>query len=144
MRQRRWSPSLSLSLASSHSLSSESEEEDQETKRFCTVSDEDQFDWDLPSELASYASTEFEKYIPEKSHQNLICELNQVSNNLNQFKKMYEFLKDLLKEKNENNSLAMDEILGKIHKRAFSMMAPLFKVWLSWRLPRSLTPLLYF
>ena len=107
---------MSSSLASSHSLSSESEEEGQETKRFCIVSDEDQFYWDLPSELASYASTEFEKYIPEKSHQNLICELNQVSNNLNQFKKMYEFLKDLLKEKNENNSLAMERFWEKYIK----------------------------
>ena len=43
---------------------------------------------------------------------------------------MDEFLKDLLKEKNKNNSLAIDEILGKIQKRALSVMGPLSKVWL--------------
>ena len=43
---------------------------------------------------------------------------------------MYKFLKDLLKEKNENNSLAIDEILGKIQKRALSVIGLLSKVWL--------------
>ena len=43
---------------------------------------------------------------------------------------MYKFLKDLLKKKNENNSLAIDEILGKIQKRALSMIGPLSNVWL--------------
>ena len=44
--------------------------------------------------------------------------------------RIFKFLKDLLKEKNKNNSLAIDEILGKIQKRALSVMGPLFKVWL--------------
>ena len=43
---------------------------------------------------------------------------------------MDEFLKDLLKEKNKNNSLAIDEILGKIKKRALYVMGSLSKVWL--------------
>ena len=75
---------------------------------------EDQFKWDLPPELASYANTQFEKYIPEKSLHDTICEVHPVPSNLNQVKKMNKFLKDLLKEKNKNNSLAIDEILGKI------------------------------
>ena len=66
-KRRRRSPNSSWSSWSSHSSSSESEEEDQETKRFHVISNKDQFKWDLPSELASYANTEFEKYIPEKS-----------------------------------------------------------------------------
>ena len=111
-------------------MSSESEEEDQETKRFHIVSNEDQFKWDLPSELASYANTQFEKYIPEKSIYNAICEVHPMTNNLNQVKKMDEFLRDLLKEKNKNNSLAINEILGKIQKRTLSVMGPLSKVWL--------------
>ena len=111
-------------------MSSESEEEDQETKRFHIVSNEDQFKWDLPSELASYAKTQFEKYIPEKSIHDAICELHPVRNNLNQVKKMDEFLRHLLKEKNKNNPLAVDEILGKIQKRTLSVMGPLSKVWL--------------
>ena len=112
-RRRRF-PGSSLSLWSSHSSSSESEEEDQKTKRFHIVSNEDQFKWDLPSELASYANTQFEKYIPEKSIHDAICEVHPVPNNLNQVKKMDKFLRDLLKEKNKNNSLDVDEILGKI------------------------------
>ena len=115
---------------SSSSLSSESEEEDQETKRFHIVSNEDQFKWDLPSELASYANTQFEKYIPEKSIHDAICEVHPVPNNLNQFKRMDEFSRDLLKEKNKNNSLAIDEILGNIQKRTLSVMGPLSKMWL--------------
>ena len=115
---------------SSHSSNSESEEEDQETKRFHIVSNEDQFKWDLTSELTSYANTQFEKYIPEKSLHDAICEVHPVPNNLNQVKKMDEFLKDLLKVKNKYNSLAIDEILGKIQKRALSVMGPLSEVWL--------------
>ena len=89
-------------------MSSESEEEDQETKRFHIVSNEDQFKWDLLSKLASYANTQFEKYISEKSLHDAVCEVHLVPNNLNQVKKMDKFLKDLLKEKNKNDSLAID------------------------------------
>ena len=42
---------------------------------------------------------------------------------------MDELLRDLLKEKNKN-SLAVDEILGKIQERTLSVMGPLSKVWL--------------
>ena len=86
--------------------------------------------WELPSELASYAKTQFQKYIPEKSINDAICEVHLVPNNLSQVKKMDEFLRDLLKEKTKNNSLAVDEILGKIQKRTLSVMGPLSKVWL--------------
>ena len=49
-----------------------------------------------------------------QSHRDAICKLHQVPNNLNQVKKMCELLKDLLKEKNENNSLAIDEIQDRV------------------------------
>ena len=123
-KQRRRSPSSSSSSSYSHSSSSESEEEDQEAKRFHTVSNEDQFKWDLPSELPSYASTQFEKYITEKTIHDAICEVHPVPNNLNRVKKMDEFLRELLKEKNKNNFLAVDEILGKIQKRILSVWVP--------------------
>ena len=129
-KRRRRSPSSSSSSSSSHSSSSESEEEDQETKRFHISSNEDQFKWDFPSELASYANTQFEKYISEKSIYDAICEVHPVPNNLNQVKKMDEFLKDLLRGKNKSNSLAIDEMLGKIQKITLSVMVPLSKVWL--------------
>ena len=61
-----------------------------------------------------------------------ICEVHPVPNNLNQVKKMDEFLKDLSTERYENNSLAIDEILGKIQIRALSVMGPLSKVWSKW------------
>ena len=67
-------------------------------------------------ELASYANMQFEKYIPEKSLHNSICEVNPKVDNLHQVKKMDKFLKDLLKEKNKSNLLAIDEILGKYRK----------------------------
>ena len=35
-----------------------------------------------------------------------------------------------MKKKNENNSLAIDEILGKVQKRTLSVMGPFSKVWL--------------
>ena len=129
-KRRRRSPSSSSSSSSSHSSSSESEEEDQETKRFHIVSNEDQFKWDLPPELGSYANTQFEKYIAEKCIHEAICEVHLVSNNFNQVKKIDEILRDLLKEKNKTNSLAINEILGKIQKRTLSVMGPLSKVWL--------------
>ena len=64
----RWSASLSLPSSSPDSSSSDSEEEDQEIKRFHIVSNDDQFNWDLSSERASYANTQFEKYIPEQQN----------------------------------------------------------------------------
>ena len=70
----------------------------------------------LPSELASYANTQFEKYIQENSIHDAICEVHPVPSNLNKVKKMGKFLKDLLKKKNKNKSFAIDEILGKIQK----------------------------
>ena len=85
---------------------------------------------DLPFELASQGNTQFEKYIPEKSLHDAICGVHLVPSNLNQVKKIEKYLKDLLKEKNKNTSLAIDEILGKIQKKALSMMIPLSKVWL--------------
>ena len=57
---RKGSPSSSLSSLSSHSSSSESEKKYQVTKIIHNVSNEDQFKWELPSELASYANTQFE------------------------------------------------------------------------------------
>ena len=56
----------------------------------------------LSSELTFYAFTKFEKYIPEKSLHDAICEVHPVPNDLNQVKKKKdEFLKDLLKVKNK-------------------------------------------
>ena len=56
---------------------------------------------------------------------------------------MDEFLKDLLKEKNKNNSLAIDEILDKKQKRTLSVMGPLSKVWLKLENAKQSTLLLY-
>ena len=47
----------------------------------------------------------------KKNLHNAICEVNPVPNNLNQVKKMDEFLKNVLKERHENKSLAIDKIL---------------------------------
>ena len=117
-KKKRWrrSPSSSLSSSSSHSSSSEREEEDQKNKGLQIIWNKDQFKWGLLSELASYANTQFEKYILEKS----LCDAS--------VKKIDEVLKDLVVEKNKNNSLAIDEILGKIQKGALSVMIPLSKV----------------
>ena len=49
---------------------------------------------------------------------------------MNQVKKMDKFLKDLLKEKNKNNSLAINEILRKIQERTLFVIDPSSKVWL--------------
>ena len=130
-KRSRRSASSSSSSSSPHSSSSKSKEEDQEAKRFHTVSNENQFKWDVPSELASYANRQFEKYTSlEKSIHGAICAVHPLPKNLNQVKKMDKFLRDLLKEKNKNNSLAINEILGKIQKRTLSVMGPLSKLWL--------------
>ena len=46
---------------------------------------------------------------------------------------MDKFLNNLLEEKNKSNTLAVDEILGKIQKRAISVISLLSKVWLKVR-----------
>ena len=92
-------PGLSSSSSSSHSLSYDTDEEHQETKRFYIVPNEDQFKWDLPFELASYAKTQFEKFIPEKSLHDTICEVHPVPNNFNQVKKIRIFKRSIEGEK---------------------------------------------
>ena len=61
-----------------------------------------------------YPNSQFEKHI-QRFHgfHGAIYEVNLVPCNLNQAKKMDEFLKDLLKEKNTNNTYAINEILCK-------------------------------
>ena len=75
------------------------EEDYQETKKFHVVSNKDQFKTDLPPELVFYATTQFKKYIPERSIHDAICEVHPVSNNLNQVKKMDELLNDPFQKK---------------------------------------------
>ena len=72
-----------------------SEEDYQETKKFHVVSNKDQFKTDLPPELVFYATTQFKKYIPERS----IHDGHSIQ------------------KKNKNNSLTIYEILGKIQKK---------------------------
>lgn len=50
----------------------------------------------------------------ETSLYNEIREVHLVPKSWTKWKKINEFLKDLLKEKSKNNSLAIDEVLGKI------------------------------
>ena len=81
-----------------------------------------QFKWDLPSEVASNTNTQLEKYIQGKSLLDAICEVRPVPNTFNQVKKMDKFLKDLMKEKNKNNSLAIHEVLGNKQKSLIQSM----------------------
>lgn len=68
---------------------------------------------------AFYSNIQFEKYILDKCLADSICEVHPVLDKLKQVEKTKAFLKDLLKEKNKNNSLAIDESLETILKGHF-------------------------
>ena len=63
---------------------------------------------------AFYSNIQFEKYILDKCLADSICEVHPVLAKLKQVEKTEAFLKDLLKEKNKNNSLDIDESLETI------------------------------
>ena len=64
--------------------------------------------------MANYANKYFEEYVPEDSLEEAILCQNPVSNNLDNVKKLDEFLRDTLKEKRKTNEQNIKNVLEKL------------------------------
>ena len=100
-RKHRKSSSYS-SYSSSPSSSSESSKKrsiDQTLGiRLQVISDEDKFRYNLGTDMAEYANTHFETYVKEADLKEQIFMENPVPDNLNQVKKLDDFVRDILKD----------------------------------------------
>ena len=131
-RKRESSSSDSSSDSSSSNSSDESDVADVEEnpiKRFKITPEEDKYKWNLPKGMAIYANTHFEEYIPDKDIKEAVLSENPVPENIDPVKKLDDFLKDLLIEKQKNFGKQWDHVLEKIQRKTTDVMGPLSKVW---------------
>ena len=76
--------------------------------------------------MASYANKYFEEFIPEGGLKEAILTQNPVPENMETLKKLDDFLKDLLKEKtNEQN---LENIFEKLQNKTRDVMSPLARL----------------
>ena len=72
------------------------------TSRFCVVNQEDQFKWELSDTMAEYANDHLSIFIQEKDLKGLILRTIPFPSKLQEVRRMYEFIAQLLKEKQIN------------------------------------------
>ena len=132
-KHRRYSSSPSPS-SSSNDDSDESKYRNNESKestdsRFRVVSEEDQYKYSLPPDMAQYANVNFDTYIKEADLIKAVLIKNPVPENINPVKTLDDFVKDILKDKKKQKDLDFDNVLEKIQGRNRSVMGPLLKIW---------------
>ena len=69
------------------------------SKRYKIVSEEDEYRWCLPADMAEYASEHSEKFIPDKNFIEAILLKLSRPENIDPVKKLYNLLLKLLKQK---------------------------------------------
>ena len=67
------------------------------SKRFRIITEEEEYKWSLPQDMASYADDNSEKYIPEKNVKAVISIKTPRPENLHPVKKLDDNLQELLK-----------------------------------------------
>ena len=93
------------------------------------VSEEDQYKYSLPPDMAQYANVNFDTYIKEADLIKAVLIKNPVPENINPVKTLDDFVKDILKDKKKQKDLDFDNVLEKIQGRNRSAMGPLSKIW---------------
>ena len=58
----------------------------------------------------------------------ILCQ-NLVPNNLDNVKKLDDFLRDILKEKRKTNKQNIENVLEKLQRKTVDLMGPLLKLW---------------
>ena len=111
-RQRHHQPTSS----SSSTVSDSSTDEKSHNDRFKIITENEKFEWKLLKSMANYATKYFEPedYVPEDSLKEVILCQNPVPDNLDNVKKLDDFLKDILKEKCKTNEQNIENVLGKV------------------------------
>ena len=120
-RRRHHQPTWSSSSTASDS----STDEESHNDRFKIITENEKFKWKLPKSMANYANKYFEEYVPEDSLKEAILCQNPVPDNLDNVKKLDDFLRDILKEKREN----IENVLEKLQRKTIDVMGPLSKLW---------------
>ena len=100
------------------------------SKRFRIITEEEEYKWSLPQDMASYANGNLEKYIPEKDVKEAILIKTARPENLDPVKKLDDYLQELLKQKKRPPDIAIDNILEKAQDKVLDIMGPLSKLWL--------------
>ena len=80
--------------------------------------------------MAEYANTHVETYVKEADLKQQIVMENPVPDNLDQVKKLDDFVRDILKDQRKQKDLDMDVTFGKIQSKNTSVMSPLSKLWM--------------
>ena len=74
-----------------------------ETNRFRLVNQEDQFKWELSDTMAEYANDHLNIFIQDKDRKESILKTISVLSNLQEVRRMDEFMSQLLKEKDRKS-----------------------------------------
>ena len=85
--------------SSSSTAGESSTDEESHNGRFKIITENEKFKWKLPKSMENYANKYFEEYVPEDSLKEAILCQNPVPDNLDNVKKLDDFLKEILKEK---------------------------------------------
>ena len=100
------------------------------SQRFKIVSEEEEYRWSLPADMAEYANENLEKFIPEKDVQEATLLKLSRPENIDPVKKLDDFLLELLKQKKNTVDITIDGTFEKIQDKAIDIMGPLSKLWL--------------
>ena len=115
--------------SSSSTASNSSIDEESHNGRFKIITENEKFKWKLPKSMANYANKYFEEYVPEDSLKEVILCQNPVPDNLDNVKKLDDFLRDILKEKRKTNEQNIENVLEKLQRKTVDVMGPLSKLW---------------
>ena len=92
------------------------------------LADEEQLDWELPDELASYVKKNWQKFVQDKNVKDSILNENPVPTNTTKSRKLDEYYKKLLGENCAKRELTVDGKLEKIQSKTLNIMGPLSKL----------------
>ena len=83
----------------------------------------------LNGSMANCASKYLEKYVPEDSLKEAILCQNPVPDNLDNVKKLDNFLRGIFKEKRKTNEQNIENVLEKLQRKTVDVMGPLSELW---------------
>ena len=115
--------------SSSSTTSDSSTDEESHNDSFKISTENEKFKRKLPKSMANYANKYFEEYVPEDSLKEVILCQNPVPDNLDNVKKLDDFLRDILKEKHKTNEQNIENVLEKLQRKTVDVMGPLSKLW---------------
>ena len=116
-------------MSSSSTASDSSTDKESHNDRFEIISENEKFKWKLPKCIANCSNKYFEEYIPEDSLKEAILFPSPVPDNLDNVKKLDDFLRDILEEKRKINEKNIESVLEKLQRKTVDVMGPLSKLW---------------